>query len=479
MLPSLVKLFETAAVFEPLHVSIRYSLKDIINNVNRWRLAILRKHDADRTTPGEREQEQLNLAQEAINEYFLYRKWVVHVSAAPLALIHGSGAEEARMLRALARVVDGVEGGKVTKLSADQDSYMERILARFIADRKEKTAYIKQLDEDNRSITRDATYKNYTEQTLWHPLPGSGEFGAAAAKSSTERKFIDWLQRVVALDDSEATNWLNAVFDGPSPFDKSFDGGCLYSGVHGVNYDLTVEHIIPRDWTVVSEAIDELANVNRDSRTIALITASENSSRGTRPMSFFTMEARKEIGDVDRSVEMSIDRLRQFLYANPRFSERRKAQACRQLFYGFLTWPMLSDARKYAGSKPGDQMGSWLTWVQFKHARFLLDKHPAGDFEKLVDWVKFYLFGGCNPFIHTPFEQVIKSHYLKDESIGLLERRLRGNAAMSTVVLDVVTGRRDINAEADAAVADAPSRMDDSDPPNLSLAASKPKRVRG
>jgi hypothetical protein len=457
-LPNL-SLLSTGDSFSPTHLNVRYSLTAVVNHGARWMNATKKRLDSQGADPTKGEKDRIDLIDRAVLEFATYRRWLLVCAAPPLAFTDDQSAAQVRMLRALASIVDSLEGGSVRTLSSSTNARYESLLARYQEDVKTAVATMKQFDDAEKRISaneKNASFGIPHEKRQFSTSIGeTGEFGAGAAASGRERDFQTWLHKVAMLTQGDAVAWLSEVFS--QRFDGNFSVGCLYTGVRAVTQqDLTVEHVLPKDWCLVAEQIDELVNVTRDSRLVTLASATANSSRGTRALSLVTQASQRQLGDVDGP--MSIERVKRFLYDHHNFDATRKAFACRQTVYGFLLSPLLSDARKYAGSVAGDQLGSWLTWVQWKYAQHLMYSSPPTDFESLIDWVRYYFFGGSNPLVHDAnafanYRSLPSTITMRIEE--LLDSRMHGTDALSRLMLDEVTARSSIGEEADAAEAQA------------------------
>ena len=448
--------------FTPIHSKIRYSLAAVVNDAARWRNATRKRLALQNAAPTKEEQTRIDLIDRAVQEFATYRRWLLMCASPPLAFARDKSAAQVRMLRAIASLVDSLESNGPVRTLSSSDSFYEGLLARYKEEVKDAVTAMQELDSAERLIVtseNNTTFGVPHEKRTFSPsIGGSDEFGAGASVGGRVRAFQLWLHRVAMLTNEDAVAWLTRVFDDTSQkFDGSFSAGCLYTGVRAVNErDLTVEHVLPKDWCVLAEQVDELVNATRDSRLITLASATANSSRGTRALSFLTPVSRRELGDV--SGPMPIERVKRFLYDHHNFDAPRKAFAFRQTAYGFLLAPLLSDARKYAGSIAGDQMGSWLTWIQSKYAQHLISTSPPTDFESLLDWVRYYFFGGSNPIVHEAI--AFASYRSPSSAIGvtiedLLDRRMHGTDALSRLMLDEVTARSSIADDADAAEAEA------------------------
>lgn len=447
--------------FTPIFTDVRYSLTTVLNDAARWRNATRKRLALQSADPSDDERERLELIALAIREFATYRRWLLVCAAPPLAFTDDTGNAEVqvRMLRALSSLVDSLEGGAVGTTPSFNASQYDALTARYRDDVKDAVAAMKHFDEAEKRIVANENTAAFgiphKKRLFTGPVGNTGEFGAAAL--GRQRVFQSWLHKVAMLTKIEAAEWFSEVFS------KSFDGhflpGCLYTGVRAVTpQDLTVEHVVPKDWCILAQRVDELVNVTRDSRLITLASGTANSSRGTRALSLVTRESQREIGDVDGP--MGIEKVKLFLYDHHNFDAARKAWASRQTAYGFLLSPLLSDARKYAGSIAGDQLGSWLTWVQWKYAQQLMSASSPTDFESLLDWVRYYYFGGSNPLVHEVVAFASYKSLPAQYAVGirdLLESRMHGTDALGRLMLDEVTARASIGKEADAAEAAAAS----------------------
>jgi hypothetical protein len=278
-----------------------------------------------------------------------------------------------------------------------------------------------------------------------------GEFGAAGEKGGRPRRFMDWLRITKTLAEDVSKTVMLAVFGETGirqsrsstglDIDRSleYDKGSCYDGQLGT---LTVEHVIPRNWTVITESTIEMQHVTRDARLLALATGHDNPSRGTKPLSFFSTAERHQ-GEI-RSGFVHHESISPFLYDPDGFTGRRRAEASRATAYGFMTYALLSDVPHYAGSIPGEQMGSWLTAQQLDHIKWLGVNHPPNRVEKLIDWVRWYFFGACNPLIHEASIIASAIDGGKGETWdtlwnGLLAKRINGTDALTQILMLEVT----------------------------------------
>jgi len=418
------------ARFYPLITEVKYSLDEVLGDAVDWKIRV--SGDDTNTTDVTN---MISLVQQALMEFAVYRKWVIRIGSPPLAGQYIPDTEMIEMLTALSRMLDAIEfGHPVTTLEdpVRANSNYNSILSRYNDEVHQFQVY-----------TARAAGGEY----LAERLPNHGAFGARADSGGRPRQFGDWLKASKHLDDDVSDRWMKDAFKQPASRPTvnsatlnreqslSYTKGSCYTGSSvSAARDFTIEHVIPQNWTLLTARVSELENASRDARLISVSSKSDNSARGTKPLSFAIHGTRLQRPDGDEYQHEEY--VAKFLYNPAGFTNPRKAEASRVVSYGFVTYPLLSDVPHYANSIPGGQVGSWLTAQQLPQIVKLQEDYPPNRAEKLFDWVRWYLFGGCNPFIHD-------TSLLKNgtEVYGLLKKRLDGSDALSQILMLHITGQ--------------------------------------
>ena len=188
---------------------------------------------------------------------------------------------------------------------------------------------------------------------------------------------------------------------------------------------VVLEHVTPRSWTRLTHLVDEFRAVADDPVTVAVCFASQNASRGNKPLSFRTGGADGTWSHVSRSNQL-------------------RACAARMCVYAALTYPLLSDSSEEsvlrgvrAASHTGRRAqphGVAAYHDQLTAITKLLQQEPAS-WEVEMQLQCYLRFQVVNPLVVSDkARQAVSnpSHPLYE----LLASRLSGDDASSQVLLD-------------------------------------------
>ena len=343
----------------PAHLRVGFSLVDELNVRIHWRNAQRRllalageslAHDA----PLARRLQRIDAA---VQEFEVYRKWVLACAAPPLAFSGRVDRDEviAQMIKWVAREVDSVVAGEALAPPSTfeqarnearvREAYQEQLrqAQRWRGELAAEEAALRRLDAAISSGGSAATGGTAptaarSDRAFWLPLLRCDPFGVDAPKSGYNRRYQAWLgelllrpddedRRDAEGDDADVDAGGDAGGDAPvaappskkraarpevrlpaassssrhraDPPPAAFGlGGSAYNGDLPARRDpskWTIEHVVPREWCRLTTLVDETVDVLHNVHLIGLATAAENASRGAKPLSFVTYESLRKL----------------------------------------------------------------------------------------------------------------------------------------------------------------------------------------
>jgi hypothetical protein len=242
------------------------------------------------------------------------------------------------------------------------------------------------------------------------------------------QEYLDWLRSVQFSDrgDGErATDMLGSSFSGAIP--------------PIVNAStVSVDHTVPQSWMTRAETLFLNGTVREDLVQCTLVTRSENSSKGNKPIFLSTTDV-DLVDSADKSLYRLTPRDAQF------FTDTRKAVVARCIAYAFSCYMLLGENGGSAWSSFATTTGCayWASLASVGNADVdpsrqddtllqLMDS-PVGDLERLAAMVLFSVVGWSNPFISDPVRD--------PRVVSLLRQRLGGDTRIPSVMLSGLRGQ--------------------------------------
>ena len=324
------------------NLRVSFSLIDELNVRIHWRNMQRRRLAVTRETPTDALERRLALVDRAVDEYSLYRKWLIACAAPPLAFSGRVDRDEviAARIKWVAREVDSVTAGEplAPPGAFEQARNEARVREAYEAQLKQAQRWRVELATEEAQIKRlDAAFATMdvgagksmppgrNDRLFWLPLLRCDPFGAEAPKNGYNRRYQAWLGETLLLSDDDdkaaaATADAMDTEEGLVPLVKKRAppraasaeasarasqsyyrppdayglGGSVYNGDLPPRRDpskWTTEHVVPREWCKLTSLFDELGGVLHNVHLLRLATVAENASRGTKPLSFVTYES--------------------------------------------------------------------------------------------------------------------------------------------------------------------------------------------
>ena len=206
---------------------------------------------------------------------------------------------------------------------------------------------------------------------------------------------------------------------------------------------VSVDHVVPQTWFQRSAQLYLNGDPVEDAVQCVLVTRSENSAKGNKPLHF----GRTDAADLTDNADRSLYRLD--AKDEPFFSEARQAVLARATCYAFLVYALVGEGgndgwRSFAAATGCRYYASLhnpdATRASRRSARLptLCRAQPSQELERTNALVLYYLHAWCNPCIFD-------AAFLDLPRVGaLLVRRLRGATslpeAMASGLRSVIAG---------------------------------------
>lgn len=433
----------------------RYSLVSQLNACKEWRDKSIRLYALKGESPTDTFTRISELVDRAEQEYCVYGQWLLKCSYPPLdeqrecVRNERANTKVPEMKDKVARHLMAATNGSLNSiLSQDSNKALIDVNKALVYDAY-KTSHKRVCDWKSMIKTSSLAFPFYPRP------PAASPFGASA--NAYNKHYQSWLKDLLlAPEDTD-----NAAA-------KSKMDGSLYSGKHPTKDTSTfvTEHIVAQDWCKATQIFDETSSVCNDPRNVTFILASENSSKGTKPLNFLNDTSPPAVSHVnDESPQLFRLKIRQSviqkaLYA-AKLTERRAAMAARAVSYMFLTYPLISDAPSYMDWPSDSHIGSPLYGLQFEYIKSLLEQEPT-EWEIFLDWMQWKQYGWHNPFIYETFWglSVRKKITKNQELMDLLEKRFAGTDAIGQLLHTLVVHGTDMVKEATAVSKELRNKQD-------------------
>lgn len=430
----------------------RYSLVAQLNACIEWRDISSRLYQLKGESPTDTFTRISELVDRAEKEYRVYGQWLLKCSYPPLDEQRHC-ADNSLANHKVCEMKNKVAWHLMAATNGSLKSVLSQDGNKALIDRNKALVY----DAYITSHKRVCNWKSIiNESSLAFPFyprpPAASPFGASA--NAYNKHYQSWLKDL--LLEPEDTD--NAAA-------KSKMGGSLYSGKHPTKDTSTfvTEHIVAQDWCKATQIFDETSSVCNDPRNVTFILASENSSKGTKPLNFLNDTSPPAVSHVnDKLFRLKIRQsvIQKALYA-AKLTERRAAMAARAVSYMFLTYPLISDAPSYMDWPSDSHIGSPLYGLQFEYIKSLLEQEPT-EWEIFLDWMQWKQYGWHNPFIYEMFwgTSVRKKITKNEELMDLLEKRFSGTDAIGQLLNTLVVHGTDMVKEATAVSKELRNKQD-------------------
>lgn len=465
MLPNLARLSVDARddryafAFTQRRLRVSFSLVDTMNKFAHWRAVQRRRLRLGVGDEASSELEsELVLVEKALEEYDLWRKWLVVCSSPPLVFARGNGEEVSRMITWLAQQSNSVKSGetRAAPSSLEESTMVKEIRTEYKSQEDASKLALSECvsdaqmskAEDKRFVQGPRLPAQYVGRRFWPTMIDCGVFGAEAPRTGVNRNFKYWWgELLVRLTD--ATSGLDPPSSSPggsrspgkrkreqqstTPAADSLDGSA-YNGDMPLNrnfQDFTIEHVIPKDWCHIPKVFYEFSGMFNNIHLITLATSSENASRGTKALSFVVPSTQYTPQNEIHSW------MSPYLYNPTRFTKVRKAAVARVTACAFLTYPTISDDKPYI--QWPDRIGVPVYAEQWSTIQALLSQPPT-EWEKRLNWTKWRVYKWNNAFIHDT--RVLTGRELEGVDLRgideLLRKRFYGDDALGQLLLSAV-----------------------------------------
>ena len=231
-------------------------------------------------------------------------------------------------------------------------------------------------------------------------------------RNNETKRFLYWMkeqwypQSTVSRPVREQiTDGLGSVFDGNIP------GSALEPSV------TNVDHTVAQSWFENTELLQEFCHVREDINNILPIPATQNRSKGARPV-YFVSDLPSSPDKVDHGL---------FQPKEPKFfSPGRQAAVAARIFYTFLSNPLVTQQTDSQSAL--DQQGKGCSYYAIphvhKHMIDLVQEQEPLQHDAYENLLILYVFRTYNPLLQTP--KLLDTHEFAEDFKALLKVRLDG-----------------------------------------------------